>query len=69
MLRPLRERGLVRRDGSALVLTAEGLTVLARRDRAAVGATLERVPAPAGAAAAAGLGPRSWMGLRNGVIF
>ncbi len=42
VLRPLRERGLVRRDGSALVLTDEGVTVLARRDRAAVGATLDR---------------------------
>ena len=41
-LGPLRRRGLVRRDGNALVLTDEGLTCLARRDRAAVGRTLDR---------------------------
>ena len=41
-LGPLRKRGLVRRDGNALVLTDEGLTALARRDRAAVGRTLDR---------------------------
>ena len=42
VLRPLRRRGLARRDGNALVLTDEGLTSLARRDRAAVGTTLGR---------------------------
>ena len=41
-LGPLRKRGLVRRDGNALALTDEGLTALARRDRAAVGRTLDR---------------------------
>ncbi len=41
-LRPLRERDLVREDGSPLMLTDEGLTYLARRDRAAVGLTLDR---------------------------
>ena len=41
-LGPLRKRGLVRRDGNALVLTDEALTALARRDRAAVGRTLDR---------------------------
>ena len=41
-LGPLRKRRLVRRDGNALALTDEGLTYLARRDRAAVGRTLDR---------------------------
>ena len=41
-LGPLRKRGLVRRDGNALVLTDMALTALARRDRAAVGRTLDR---------------------------
>ena len=42
VLGPLRRRGLVRSDRNALVLTDEGLTALARRDRAAVGKTLDR---------------------------
>ncbi|MCY4114595.1 MAG: replication-relaxation family protein [Chloroflexi bacterium] len=42
VLRSLRERGLMREDGSLLMLTDEGLTYLARRDRAAVGLTLDR---------------------------
>ena len=42
VLRSLREHDLVREDGSLLVLTDEGLTHLARRDRAAVGLTLDR---------------------------
>ena len=42
VLRPLRRRGLVQSDGNALVLTDEGLTCLARRDRAAVGPVLDR---------------------------
>ena len=42
VVRPLRRRGLVRGDGNALVLTDEGLTALARRDRAAVGPALDR---------------------------
>ena len=42
MLRSLREHGLVRIDGGLLMLTDEGLTYLARRDRAAVGLTLDR---------------------------
>ena len=42
VLRSLREHGLVREDGSLLMLTDEGLTHLARRDRAAVGLTLDR---------------------------
>ncbi len=42
VLRPLRRRGLVRSDGDALVLTDEGLSALARRDRAAVGPVLDR---------------------------
>ncbi len=42
VLRSLRDHGLVREDGSLLVLTDEGLTHLARRDRAAVGLTLDR---------------------------
>lgn len=41
-LGPLCRRGLVRRDGNALVLSDEGMTALARRDRAAVGRTLDR---------------------------
>ena len=42
VLRSLRERNLVREDGSLLMLTDEGLTHLARRDRVAVGLTLDR---------------------------
>ena len=42
VLRALRERDLVREDGALLMLTDEGLTHLARRDRAAVGLTLDR---------------------------
>ena len=42
LLRPLRRLGLARRDGEAHVLSDEGLTYLARRDRAAVGPTLDR---------------------------
>ena len=41
-LRPLRERDLVQEDDSRLLLTDRGLTCLARRDRAAVGLTLDR---------------------------
>ena len=42
VLRALRDHGLVREDGVLLMLTDEGLTYLARRDRAAVGLTLDR---------------------------
>ena len=42
VLRSLRECGLVREDDSLLMLTDEGLTHLARRDRAAVGLILDR---------------------------
>ena len=42
VLNQLRRRFLVRRDGKAHVLTDNGLTTLARRDRAAVGPTLDR---------------------------
>jgi hypothetical protein len=42
LLRPLRRLGLARRDGEAHVLTDEGLTYLARRDRSAVGPMLDR---------------------------
>ena len=42
VLRSLSQRGLVRADGPLHVLTDEGLTYLARRDRAAVGLTLDR---------------------------
>ena len=42
VLRSLGQRGLVRSDGPLDVLTDEGLTYLARRDRAAVGLTLDR---------------------------
>ena len=42
VLRSLAEHGLVRADGPLHVLTDEGLTYLARRDRAAVGQTLDR---------------------------
>ena len=42
VLGPLRRKGLARRDGDALALTDEGLTYLARRDRAAVGTVLDR---------------------------
>ena len=42
VLRSLRQRGLVRSDETLHMLTDEGLTYLARRDRAAVGLTLDR---------------------------
>ena len=42
LLRPLRRLGLARREGEAHLLTDEGLTYLARRDRAAVGPMLDR---------------------------
>ena len=42
MIRSLREHDLVRVDGPLHMLTDEGLTYLARRDRAAVGLTLDR---------------------------
>ena len=42
VLRSLRQHSLAREDESLLVLTDEGLTYLARRDRAAVGLTLDR---------------------------
>ena len=42
VLRSLQRRDLVRRDGKAHVLTDDGLTYVARRDRAAVGPTLDR---------------------------
>ena len=42
VLRPLRERELAQEDDSRLMLTDRGLTCLARRDRAAVGLTLDR---------------------------
>ena len=42
VLRSLRRRSLVRQDGKAHVLTDDGLTTPARRDRAAVGPTLDR---------------------------
>ena len=42
VLRSLTQRGLVRSDEPLHMLTDEGLTYLARRDRAAVGLTLER---------------------------
>ena len=42
VLRSLRQHGLVPAAGSLLMLTDEGLTYLARRDRAAVGLTLDR---------------------------
>ena len=48
MLRSLRQHGLVREDESLLMLTDEGFKYLARRDRAAVGLTLDRwSPEPA----------------------
>ena len=48
VLRSLRQHGLVREDDSLLMLTDAGLTYLARRDRAAVGLTLDRwSPEPA----------------------
>ncbi len=48
VLRSLRGHGLVREDASLHMLTDEGLTYLARRDRAAVGLTLDRwSPEPA----------------------
>ena len=42
VLRSLMHRSLVRSDGTNHVLTDKGLTYLARRDRAAVGPTLDR---------------------------
>ena len=42
VLRSLSQRGLVRADGPPYMLTDEGLTYLARGDRAAVGLTLDR---------------------------
>ncbi|MXY79700.1 MAG: hypothetical protein F4Y94_08465, partial [Chloroflexi bacterium] len=42
LLRPLRRLGLTRREGEAHVLTDEGLSYVARRDRAAVGTALGR---------------------------
>ena len=42
VLRSLSQHGLVRTDGPLHMLTDEGLTYLARRDRAAVGLTLDR---------------------------
>ena len=42
VLRSIRQHGLVRADDSLLMLTDQGLTYLARRDRAAVGLTLDR---------------------------
>ena len=39
---PSRRLGLTRREGEGHVLTDEGLTYLARRDRAAVGSVLDR---------------------------
>ena len=48
VIRSLREHDLVRADGPLHMLTDEGLTYLARRDRAAVGLTLDRwSPEPA----------------------
>ena len=41
-LRPLREHQLVQEEDSRLMLTDRGLTCLARRDRVAVGLTLDR---------------------------
>ena len=42
VLRSLREHDLAQEDDSRLMLTDQGLTCLARRDRAAVGLTLDR---------------------------
>ena len=42
VLRPLKERGLIRADGQRQVLTNDGLEYLAHRDRAAVRITLGR---------------------------
>ena len=42
VLRSLTQRSLVKADDPLLMLTDEGLTYLARRDRAAVGLTLDR---------------------------
>ena len=42
VLRSLRRRSLIRQDSQAHVLSDEGLTYLARRDRAAVGPVLDR---------------------------
>ena len=45
LLRSLSQHGLVRADGQLHMRTDEGLTYLARRDRAAVGLTLDRLSA------------------------
>ena len=61
-LRSLMGRGLVRSDGPLHVLTDDGLTFLARRDRAAVGLTLDRwsaEPAPFDSKAYAGTALRA----------
>ena len=42
ILRSLRSRTLMQQEPDGYVLTDEGLTSLARRDRAAVGPTLDR---------------------------
>ena len=49
VLRSLTQRSLVRSDGALHTLTDEGLTYLARRDRAAVGPLLDRWTAETGA--------------------
>ena len=48
VLRSLADYGLIRTDGKSLVLTDEGLTYLARRDRASVGQVLDRWTAEPG---------------------
>ena len=48
VLRSLTQRSLVRSDGALHTLTDEGLTYLARRDRAAVGPLLDRWTAETG---------------------
>ena len=45
VLRSLADYGLIRTDGQRHLLTGEGLTYLARRDRAAVGQILDRCTA------------------------
>ena len=57
VLRSLRQRELVQGDESRLTLTDEGLTCLARRDRASVGQTLDRWTAPP-----AGSNPQVYVG-------
>ena len=42
VIRSLADYGLIRTDGKSLVMTDEGLTYLARRDRASVGQILDR---------------------------